>query len=497
MQFWARCVFRNNSNFWDMKNLYILYIALLVIAVSGCNDKTVEPEPILTIVKPDTSFCIENPTAHDFMQRSSSTFDIDIPSFVNDRTFQNLRSTALDNGYRNDQSQSFAFDLPAKVGDAVHVTVYEKGGNQRLVYDETVEIKDSLQQFVLRNLVPGNTYHYSVTSGENVLLSGAVSVTGQLRMISIDGSWNIRDQGGWKGWGGNTVRYEQLYRGGSLGGQNDGNETYLLSDDDISELYRIGIRAHLDLRALPGMGRWPEGELLNSFSLGKTMLRETAFINLSTDFSLFYPRGCSSAVGSVAWIIRQLHEGHPVYYNCRSGADRTGMLGYLLLGLFGCDEYASEGGGNQLAIDYELTSLGMDEQGTVEYNTTGKHVKLYSNRFANLDARSKSYFFGNIRTLEAPEDMPALHSFMERCYYYLNRYFCDNNVPEAGRVFINKSELDWLVNFMLGITDREGNLLPGHTEKFVGPSWAVEAESNTLEAAYNTAYRQQYQHSGN
>ena len=53
---------------------------------------------------------------------------------------------------------------------------------------------------------------------------------------------------------------------------------------------------------------------------------------------------------------------------------------------------------------------------------------------------------------------------------------------------------DWFVNFMLGITDREGNLLPGHKKKFVGPSWAVEDENNTLEAAYTTAHEQQYEY---
>ena len=245
---------------------------------------------------------------------------------------------------------------------------------------------------------------------------------------------------------------------------------------------------------MPGKGAWPKDEKRNAFSLGYTMLRDATFMNTATDFALYHAKGCSAAVGNVAWVISQLREGRPVYFHCRTGADRTGVMGYTLLGLLGCDKYAAEGGGNQLALDYELTSLGMDEEGTIEYNTTGKHSGYYSNRYANQIATMGYDYFRTIRSLESPKGVPALRSFMEQCYYYLNRYFRDNDVPEAGRVFINKSDLDWFVNFMLGITDREGNLLPGHKKKFVGPSWAVEDENNTLEAAYTTAHEQQYEY---
>ena len=471
-----------------MKKHCLLLLALLTFVLNGHCEK-----PAPTGKGRSTMHCIENPTAHDVMQRSNSTFDKDAASFLDDKAFQNLRSTALDKGYRNDQPSAFRIRLPKNVDSLVWV-VLTCGNCSIPVLSDTITLKEGQQWIALRNLVPQRNYCYQVEAGGKTVTSGIFSTEGQLRMIGIDSGWNIRDLGGWKGWKGHTVRYEQIYRGGSLGGQNRDHETYFLTDDDIRELHRIGIRAHLDLRAMPGKGAWPKDEKRNAFSLGYTMLRDATFMNTATDFALYHAMGCSAAVGNVAWVISQLREGRPVYFHCRTGADRTGVMGYTLLGLLGCDKYAAEGGGNQLALDYELTSLGMDEEGTIEYNTTGKHSGYYSNRYANQIATMGYDYFRAIRSLESPKGVPALRSFMEQCYYYLNRYFRDNNVPEAGRVFINKSDLDWFVNFMLGITDREGNLLPGHKKKFVGPSWAVEDENNTLEAAYTTAHEQQYEY---
>ena len=472
-----------------MKKFNLLIAALFAIVVeSYCGVHDVSGMVTSTPLR------VENPTAQDFMQRSYSNFVAGEPSFLDDPTFRNLRSTALGNGYRNDQPQTYVLKFPQGTVGNVHVVLSRHCDLSQPELDEEVYVNAEDAKYELRNFVPGNTYFYKVTAGSTTLASGAIVVSGQLRMIHLNSGWNIRDLGGWKGWGGNTVRYEQIYRGGSLGGQNRNKNTYLLPKDDLAELHRIGIRAQLDLRAQPSKGAWPTDDKLNAYTLGYSTLAEATFLNNATDYALYHAQGSSAAVGDVAWVIRQLHEGRPVYFHCRTGADRTGVVGYSLLGLLGCDAYTTLAGGNQLALDYELTSLGMDEEGTIEYNTTGQHSGYYSNRYANQIATMGYDYFRTIRSLESPKGVPALRSFMEQCYYYLNRYFRDNDVPEAGRVFINKSDLDWFVNFMLGITDREGNLLPGHKKKFVGPSWAVEDENNTLEAAYTTAHEQQYEY---
>jgi len=438
-------------------------------------------------------FPIENPTAAHQMQRSFSTFEAGSPSYLDDPSFQSLRSSALSKGYRNDQPLTKTITFTSKKHSEARVMMATDKKFKHLVLDVTLPLTNHQGSYQLSNFVPNTTYYYKVKDKKGTLTSGAIKATGQLRMIKIDSSWNIRDLGGWKGWEGHHVRYEWIYRGGSPGGQNAERKDYHITPEDQTELHRIGIRAHLDLRGMPGQGAWPRDEKLNAHSLGYSPLKETEFMNISTDFALYNPTTNSAVVGDMAWIIQQLRKGHPVYFHCRTGADRTGTLGYLILGLLGCDAYPTPAGGNQIATDYELTSLGMDEQGTIEYNTTGRHSGYYSNRYANtVDNPSRmSYgYFRSIRHLES--SLCPLQTFQERCYYYLNRYFQDHDVASAGKVFINKKDLDWFVNFMLGITDRDGHLMPGQTTFFAGPDWAIDEGENSLSAAFETAKSLQY-----
>ena len=470
-----------------VKNILFILFATLSLATSACSDDSITAAGHLVS---GGELDIENPTAAAVMSRSYSTFDAGSPSFLDNSGFHSLRNSALNNGYRNDQPVGKYISFSSTTATRARLRMATDPVYDRPVLDTEVGLTNGRGVYHLRNFVPGQKYYYAVTIGSDTLTSGTLSTKGQLRMIRVDGSWNIRDLGGWKGWNGNPVRYEWIYRGGSPGGQNLGGNTYSLSDADLAELHRIGIRAHLDLRALPGKGAWPEDGKQNAYSLGYTPLTDAEFINIATDFALFDATKSSAAVGDVAWIIHQLKQGNPVYFHCRTGADRTGTMGYTLLGLLGCDAYTTPSGGNQIAIDYELTSLGMDEEGTIAYNTRGTHPSQYSNRYANAIATSGYNYFRTLRGLSVPGCPDA--DFQQRCYYYLNRYFLDNDVPTAGRVSISKSDLDWFINFMLGITDREGNLQPGHTVRYEGPSWASDNPDLTLESAYTTAAANQY-----
>ena len=436
-----------------------------------------------------TTVNIENPTVQHMMQHSASTFERGSKSYLDDAEFRQLRSSALSSGYRNDQPMGFDVHFKTKKAGMVWISLSAEQEGSLLRLDTLFEASKGDNTFSLVNLVPQTTYFYTVLQ-KKPLTSGMIHTEGQLRMIRLDSSWNIRDLGGWTGWGGNRVRYEQVYRGGSPGGQNARHETYFLSKDDIAELHRIGIRAHLDLRAMPGRGSWPDDPKRNAHSLGYTPMLDADFMNTATDFALHDALHFSAAVGNVAWVIAKLKEGKPIYFHCRTGADRTGVMGFTLLGLLGCDAYPTPSGGNQIAIDYELTSLGMDEEGTIAYNRTGKQPSSYSNRYANSIATSGYDYFRRLLGMTA--EGFNLDSFQLKCYYYLNRYFRDNTVESAGRVFINKADLDWFINFMLGITDRDGHLIPPHTTKFTGPEWAIDDPTNSLSSAYETANRLQY-----
>lgn len=478
----------SNKRFWLL--LAILFCYANSMSSCSSNEEAVSDTGTVGV----STLNIENPTAAQMMSRSYSTFEVGSASYLDDATFLSLRSSATTKGYRNDQPMTRYISFSSTTATQARVQMATDEGFSHQVLDDKAAIKNGTGYYELGNFVPGVTYYYKVTDGTNVLKAGAIKAAGQLRMIKINSSWNIRDLGGWTGWGGNRVRYEWLYRGGSLGGQNNAGNTYFVNDNDKAELHRIGIRAHLDLRAQPYKGAWPDGTTPNCYTVGYTPMKDADFMNICTDFALYNPMINVAVVGNVAWIIQELRKGKPVYFHCRTGADRTGVMGSTLLGLLGCDAYPAGNSGNQIAMDYELTSLGMDEEATIKFNSTGKNSGYYSNRYANIlgdPSKTPNAYFRMIRGLQGGDI--TLRNFQERCYYYLNRYFCDHDVPTCGRTFINKSDLDWFVNFMLGITDVNGNLMPGHTEKFVGPEWAIDEADNSLDKAYTSAHLLQYE----
>jgi len=433
---------------------------------------------------PIEEFNVENKTVQDIMANSYSVFTSGSSSYLNNSTYTTNRDNALTGSapYRNDQPATKTISLSGTGTATVIMATDDAYSN--VVLSASVDLSDG--SYVFKNMVPGKTYYYRVVKDSDTITEGAFKATGQLRMIKIDRSWNMRDMGGWTGWGGNKVKYEWIYRGGSIGGQSTSGTQYLLTDDEYEELHRLGIRSHLDLRSMPNTGAWPNGTQLNGHSLGDTVLLIDGDVQqITTDWCTLYSTENGAAVGNLAYIIKSLKAGRPVYFNCRTGADRTGTMGMVVLGILGCDEYTAGNNGNQIAIDYEMTSLGMDEEGTINYNTYGT-ISGYSSRVANSIWSSGYNFFRTVRNFSSFTDNGvtiSLNNYQEKMYYYLNRYFYDNSVSTAGSVYLNKSDIDWFVNFMLG------------TEDFEGPSWAKEYTDNSLEHVIFVADAHELYHS--
>jgi len=441
-------------------------------------------------------FNLVNPTAADYMANSYSTFTSGSSSYLNSTTFRTLRSNALSSAdcYRNDQPNTKLISFSKEGASTATVTMATDSQFANTVLSETVSLSSGQGSYRLRNMVPGTTYYYQVTSGEEMLTAGAFKATGQLRMIRIDDSWNIRDLGGWTGYNGNKVRYEMVYRGGSLGGFYN-NNTDKISEESGKELARIGLKAHLDLRpsstASSDQMGWV-GSTTGSYCLGYSPIPGADFKQIVADWGMRYPFKSPTSVGDVAYVIKSLKEGRPVYFHCRTGADRTGTVAYLLLGLLGCDSVTAGNNGNQIAMDYELTSLSMDEDNTILYIKNGTLPSSYSDRLSNNPGYA---LFSDIRSLSASGY--NLNDFQQRCYYYLNRYFADNTSSIASNSYISKENLDWFINFMLGIINLDGTIAEGHTEadKYVGPTWAQSFSTPTLDDVIDNAVTNQYEHS--
>lgn len=368
-------------------------------------------------------FNVQNEAVTRYIQESNSTFSTQEGRLA--KAFFDEKHP-----YRPDQPQGKVLTFECHASTAT-IQLSQDKRFRDMEMEQTVEVNGDKGTFTLTNLIPGRTYYYRVLAAGKQVLKGALQTEGQVRMIAIDGGFNIRDLGGWTGLDGKHIRYGWLYRGGSLGGTDkDGHES-TISPADQQELHRIGIRAQLDLRAPTNKGKYAGEGSLHSYSLGRTTLLEADFINTMTDYGAYNQD--ATVVSDIAWIIQELRQGKPVYFNCRQGADRTGTIAFVIEGLLGCYDHTTPGGGNQMALDYELT--GFSQANLVDnWRVPSSHrsaVEAYTNR---------QKLFRQILDLTATADGRSLPTVQQRCYYFLS---------QAKDVRIPTADLDWFIQFML------------------------------------------------
>ena len=151
--------------------------------------------------------------------------------------------------------------------------------------------------------------------------AGTLEPLNQVRWINTAATQNFRDLGGWACDGG-TVKYGLLYRSGNPGA----------ADEELITR-TLGIHTEIDLTAdgVPAYGdrmRYICAPTYAMYSLADT---SAWTINLEA-------------------IFEAVRYGDPCLFHCSMGADRTGTLACVLLGLLGVSQ-------SDIDKDYELTSF--------------------------------------------------------------------------------------------------------------------------------------------
>ena len=371
---------------------------------------------------------------------------------------QSIFDNSASYAYRADQPSGKTISFSCSDAPTAYVSLTDAALGTRLLSD-TVQINDGRGTYSFTNLTPNQTYRYQVSTPDGRIISdGTFSAAGRLRMIAIDGGFNIRDLGGWVGLAGRPVRYGQIYRGGSLGGTDMDGTHSDISAAGKAELARLGIRAQLDLRAATNGGKYTGEGSLHSYSAAQAPLPTMDFNNTMTDYGAYNQD--QSVVSDVAWIIYELRRGRPVYFNCRQGADRTGTVAFIIEGLLGCDRTANDAGGNQMAIDYELT--GFSQANRIDNWKVSTSARPAAEAYANTNK-----LFRHLLDLQPAEPTITLTTLQEKCYYYLNRY--TNPAWKAPVAHIDSADLDWFIQFMLGN-------MPNETYAPFRPTWAAQGE---------------------
>ncbi|MBP5637806.1 MAG: tyrosine-protein phosphatase [Bacteroidales bacterium] len=262
-----------------------------------------------------------------------------------------------------------------------------------LGWSQDLDIKANSSYVDITNLVPNDTYTFSVKANDDnktVMASGTFSTTGSVHQVFFKSKCrNARDLGGWKTTDGKTIRYRRIYRGGRM---NDPWET-MLSRTGEKEVVAEGIGAELELRgsddymtvpAVKGLdhchpcieeggkvmlgvtkpsakncAKWLVFDDSSPWSAEKKApyLKDDGIINkdklgeitpTAEEYAAFQAAYKAKTKECFEFVLNSVKAGKGVYFHCSLGRDRTGTMSILLMGILGVRE-------GDISKEYELT----------------------------------------------------------------------------------------------------------------------------------------------
>ena len=177
------------------------------------------------------------------------------------------------------------------------------------------------------------------------------------RLVPLEGSFNFRDLGGYRGLGGRPTRWGRLFRSDALHG---------LSDGDVATLRAMGLRTVVDLRTereLHASGRGPlepEPVAFHHLAVVQEGVRGADGAegeslgapappgeDLAERYLWYLDVGRGSLVEALTLMGDADH--YPLVFHCAAGKDRTGVLAALVLELAGVDREV-------VVADYVITA---------------------------------------------------------------------------------------------------------------------------------------------
>lgn len=228
------------------------------------------------------------------------------------------------------------------------------------------------------NLIPDTRYYYRVKSDENggIVKKGSFAVSGSIRMLNIDGIYNVRDIGGWDTSNG-QIKYGMIYRGSEL----DGDHGIAITKYGIQAFIDAGIKVEVDLRSDAEMNNatYPVREYIDY-----SRLPVMAYVEGIVDFESY------SKV--YRYIFDCVLSDKPVYIHCWGGSDRAGTVIALLEGILGVSK-------EDIVKDYELSSFsifGMREYGESTEGAAFKEMVDYIEKNyegESFQHRCMNYFY--------------------------------------------------------------------------------------------------------
>lgn len=242
------------------------------------------------------------------------------------------------------------------------------------------------------NLKTGTQYYYkfvlSLSNGTKSSVEGSFRTADTPRFLNIDGTYNLRDVGGYKTIDGKTVRQGLLYRSTEIDGAVDSK--YKITADGVNSMLNVlGIRTDMDLRS-------------QSENSGGTDVLGAGVKHTYYGASMYTEVFTENGKAAIRKIFADLADknNYPVLMHCTHGMDRTGTVCYLLGAILGVSE-------NDLMRDYQLSAFYHGNLwGLNQMNEFIGGLKSYEG--ATIGAKAESYLLSAGVTAEEIESIKEI-----------------------------------------------------------------------------------------
>lgn len=405
----------NNQLNNDMRRIFTLTMACL-LAGAAWADEVVVPE-----------YCLENDKAHAYLNRGTYPDDDYSFSWIMDYCYSYPWNWKVEGkGVRLDHPKPVTIYLEDALESASTLYVSESADFADAWTFDIPEGQDSIDVY---NLIPGRTYNYKVVyagaEGEvKTADNGQFKTTGHLRMLKIDGIFNVRDLGGWEGLKGYPMKYGRIIRGSRLNVNNA--STKIITEAGIKEMRKLGVSAELDMRNSSNAAGAKTSFLGSDIPIYNV---ENAYNSRIATFA----NGPQSIQG-VNKLIEWLKAGRNVYTHCSVGADRTGTVVFLVGAVCGMSEDA-------LAKDFELTSFSGDWIENERDKPNPERLIRQRNYKGRLDPNDNNESYKYAKMIDQVKAFPG-ETFQQKVYYHLT--------TGVNGTKVSKADLDWLINYMIG-----------------------------------------------
>lgn len=200
--------------------------------------------------------------------------------------------------------------------------------------------------------IPGKTYYWKVKdkySNNESEIDTFKTLNSPVRWISAGTVYNVRDIGGWATDNNKRVKYGYIYRGAQLKLDNQWEKSYM-NDYSYQAFDYLGINTEVELRG----GFDHKESQIHDYT-------KNIYINgIGYEHILCMDDNQKEQYRT---LFRALTDKstYPLYFHCSWGADRTGVLAFLISGILGvpydnlCEEYeltSFSGSGKRTRIDF-------------------------------------------------------------------------------------------------------------------------------------------------